>query len=952
MNLTPQALSRALAALGVDPASASSSGWVQAPCPACPAGSSPSLRVQVSTGGYRCHRCNASSSGGVPLDAFLDNPRAPGLSAPGDRHRPPPLDAATVARHHEILMDSPGVLQDLQRVRGWTRATVEKLGLGWDGSHLLIPVYSPSGELVNARMYDPFKRSRTKSFHYANPDGLRRTTVWLPFGQKMLEETGAVWWFEGEPDAVLAAQMGFPTAVVTGGAGTWCDEVVPVATGRKNVLCYDTDSAGMNGARRVAARMRSLGMEVVAVQMPLSSGLKDFTDAVQKDSRDSKWFRALAADAWAGRAPAGTGESQEPVRVRLGGGVPGEPIRTMGHVFGTHMVPALVPASVEATCAANWNPERCNVCPVQRANLQLRVDVAPDSRDLMALVVANAKQQEAEVRRIGGIPARCPTVRLTTSGMWQVQQLKLSPPLADRDGGDSTLRSALFVSPADGRPLPVQTNRLYDFVGKVEPDVLTNEWTLLSCDASPAEDDAEAFSMDPDLRDRLAAAFQPDAWTPEGIARSVEGEARRLARHVTKIFGREDLLVAVDLCYHSVLQFPFVDRVLTRGWLSLGVFGDTRTGKSETIHAMAEHLAAGKYVADPSNATYAGLVGGLQQVGSGDKSWSVTWGLIPMNDKGLVAVDEASSLSTDDIGRMSGMRSSGVADITKIRGASTQARTRLIMSGNPRGTGRSLRSYPTPVEGFMELIGAPEDVARFDLVVGVLSGLDKGVADAALGQQDPPADVELRRALLRFAWSRRAEHVTWSPGAEALCSALGAKMARSYHASIPIVEPSEQDARIARLAVAAAARTFSVDPEDPLRLVVRSCHVEYAAALMERAYCGDLGYRDYSDFLTRQRLDEDLAMDAVGSVSPDRRAACRALLGVRAVSPSSIGMVLALDGGEARQLIARLVQCGAARFETGDTRGQSVVWTPEFIQLLRRLEVEKPPEVDLGKEPF
>jgi hypothetical protein len=459
----------------------------------------------------------------------------------------------------------------------------------------------------------------------------------------------------------------------------------------------------------------------------------------------------------------------------------------------------------------------------------------------------------------------------------------------------------------------------------------------------------DSFVLDETMEAELTSAFRPSEWTAEAIDEHVASESRSLSRHVTRIYGRDDLLVAVDLCMHSVLRFNFRGRAPQRGWMSVGVLGDSRTGKSETASSFTTYIGLGRYVMDPANTTYAGLVGGLQQVGKNDKAWTITWGLIPTNDRGLVVIDELSSLSTDDIGKMSGMRSSGIAEITKIRHSSTPARTRMVMMGNPRGVGRTLSTYPTAVEGFMELIGAPEDVARFDLVLAVKQGLDKDEADRVLGAQPEPAPVELRRSLVKYAWSRTVDQVEWEPGAEELCVELASLMADDYDYAIPIVEPSEQDVRLARVAVAAACRTFSTIDEDSGTVLVRRCHVEWACGVMRRAFDGDLGYGEFSSFRQRQKLDENLARDALAGVGGDTGLMCRALVGIRRITPNSVGMALALDGAEARMFISKLIQAGAARFGD-DGRDSHTVWTPGFMAMLRDMERSAPPAPEGGHD--
>jgi hypothetical protein len=801
-------------------------------------------------------------------------------------------------------------------------------------------------------MYDPFKRHRVKSFHYANDDGLKRTVAWVPFGLESLDGSDEIWMFEGEPDAILAAQMGFPTLVITGGAGTWTDEVLSIVADRRVVLCYDMDGPGINGAKAVRSRLIAAGKDVVHLSFPLSDpSYKDFTDAVMHDSRNAAWFRQLADDMREGASAGGSGKvPTPPMPVKFGGGTPGEPIIVKAHVMGSHTTPVLAPQVVEATCTMNWG-DACERCPARRAEGRLTVRVDPESKALMSLCAMPARTQSGELKRLVRVPSRCPIVELTTPAMWQVQHLKLIAPMAERVGGDDIIRAAMFVSPADGRPLPIRANQLYNFIGKIEPDVLTNEWTLVSGEARAAEDDVESFRLDAGLAEAMASMASPPEWTVEAIDAILQDEEDSMARHTTHVYGRRSLLRAIDLVYHSVVQFPFKGRPTTRGWLSLAIVGDTRTGKSETMSAYQRHVGMGRYVMDPANTTYAGLVGGLQQVGKGDKAWVITWGLIPTNDRGLVIVDEISSLDVADIGKMSGMRSSGVAEITKIRGASTPARTRLIMAGNPRGLGRMLSSFGTPIEALMELIGAPEDVARFDLALAVPQGLDKERADRDLGSRPQPMPVELRRALIKFAWSRASDQVVWEDGAQELCTSEGSRLASKYSHRIPLVEPSEQDLKIARTAVASACRTFSVANDDFNTVFVRCCHVQFAVTTLERLFDGELQYRDYSEFMDRQRIDRGEVTKVVVGLQPRAvPATCRALLGLRKVNPNSIGMVLGLDGGEARLFMSKLAQNGAAIFDTENGRNTSMVWTSDFVGLLRDMETN-PPEVD-GEDLF
>ncbi len=198
-----------------------------------------------------------------------------------------------------------------------------------------------------------------------------------------------------------------------------------------------------------------------------------------------------------------------------------------------------------------------------------------------------------------------------------------------------------------------------------------------------------------------------------------------LAVHVTKIYDRPELMISIDLVFHSVLSFNFLGNVVRKGWLECLILGDTGCGKTATVGALIKHYKAGD-ICTGEGATFAGIVGGAQQFAG---NWSITWGQAPLMDRRLLAIDEVSGLTTEMISNMSGMRSDGIAALTKIHQEKTFARTRLIWISNPRGRNKGLRAYNTGIEAVQELIGRPEDVRRFDFAVTVAKdnkiGLDQ-----------------------------------------------------------------------------------------------------------------------------------------------------------------------------------------------------------------------------------
>jgi len=305
---------------------------------------------------------------------------------------------------------------------------------------------------------------------------------------------------------------------------------------------------------------------------------------------------------------------------------------------------------------------------------------------------------------------------------------------------------------------------------------------------------------------------------------------RDLESNVTKIYQRRDLMTLFDLVAHSVLKFEFGGDLVRKGWVEGLVVGDTRCGKSETVSKLMEHYRCGELVTGES-ATYAGLVGGLQQT---QKTWSITWGKLPLNDRRMLVIDELSGLPQEAIAKMSGIRSQGVAEITKIQTEKTLARVRLLWMSNPRGK-RPIAAFTSGISAIEDLIGHPEDIARFDAAMTVALG-EVPLSVINVSSREPVPHVyttEACRALVYWAWSRKPDQVKWAPGAQDRVLRDATEISRRYVA--PLVEGAEQRIKMARLSVAAAARVFSTT-EDGQSVYVTEEHVEFVTDFLIRVF--------------------------------------------------------------------------------------------------------------------
>ena len=270
-----------------------------------------------------------------------------------------------------------------------------------------------------------------------------------------------------------------------------------------------------------------------------------------------------------------------------------------------------------------------------------------------------------------------------------------------------------------------------------------------------------------------------------------------------------------------------------------------------------KHYRLGEKV-DCKNASMAGLIGGLHQIG---KRWFIRWGALPTNDRRFVHLEELKGLTTEDIGRMTDMRSTGIAQIEKIENQKRHSRCRLVATSNPRDA-RGLEDRGKGCWAIRELIGNLEDVRRFDIALGVS---ERDVDQEAINACQLTAPhyehiytSTLCHELVLYAWTCKSMHVEDD---EHLIQS-GLNLAREMATPVlPLIDAGSIRWKLLRLATALAVRTFSTnDAYDTV--VVRPCHVDYIADFLRRIYSASaLDYARLSAGTNNGKLQESQVED-------------------------------------------------------------------------------------------
>lgn len=830
----------------------------------------PSANVNVKSGLWKCQVCQIGGSpidflmrGGADYKAALERVcQVAGLEPPGKRtngaagHPSPTAPSRTkltqknVTAWHEAGERNPDLQAWFRDHRGFTPETVDLFELGWDGERVTIPVRNEQGELVNVRRYLRDATEGIKFLPLYAGSGPDVTTRLFPLQGELEAE---VLLAEGEWDAMLLHQHGFTGAVsMTAGAGNWNPSFTSMFEGRKVTIIYDNDDAGRRGAARVAGVLSSAleKVEISILQIPNLPPKGDVTDFFVEQGRSADELRQLIADATpylAAPTAAAEPEAIDTPLHRASDAVNrGKRLALPVLLSGKAMTPYTIPYEIEVSCDLG-NKRFCSVCPMQEAAGRKTVTVNASDPAVLSLVNVTGEQQYTAIKALAQAVKQCNHPQVEVKKSINVEELRLIPELDTSidQGGDTEYvsRQGFFLGHG------LLPNRGYTMRGYTHPHPKTQATVHLLSEAEPAQDNISAFAMTPELDEQLRVFRGP-------IEERFADVYDDFAANVHKIRDRADMQVAFDLVWHSAIAFTFNGAHVRRGWVEALVMGDSGQGKSEMATELLRHYGLGERV-QSEQSSLAGLIGGLEKMGD---TWLLSWGRIPLNDKRLLIIDEAHGLATSAVEAMSDVRASGVAEITKIRTERTNARCRIIWLANPV-SGLTIGMHNQGVLAVKELFKKPEDVRRLDLALTVASGdvdYEKSINVRRGESSEPKYSSAASRSLVLWAWSRRPDQIEFSDDATNYVLASATRMAHRYHASIPLVEPSDQRLKLARLAVAAAARVFSAS-DDGERIRVEREHVAFVADFLERIYSSAaMAYDEYSDAMRKgEVLDDD-----------------------------------------------------------------------------------------------
>lgn len=843
-----------------------------------------------------------------------------------------PLPVDKIEGYHDAIWTSKPLLTALYD-RGLTDEIIRRYRLGMHQGRITIPLKSQSGQYVAIRSYLPGAPADKKM---KNLKGRGKLTVY-PLDQLKYDKLVLC---GGECKALACIPelnaAGIGVVCITGGEGTWHRDLDKFFRGKSRVaIIFDIDLAGVKGAEAVARNLFSLVGEVNIVHLPLD--INEFPKGDVNDYIGEKKGKVLPLlknlEAYTpNEIDLQDSLSKEPAKqatlsTALHAKNVGKRLQFEAIVGGLEKAPYAIPKTVQIQCTRE--DKACSLCPIKPQAEDKEYLLPAEHEDILAMLdVTKAAQQQA-IKSCLGIPEVCRVSKAVPIDYYNIESGFLNSNISiERIDGERTSVPSVIIGDN------LELNGTYKFTGRPYPNPKSGQLNLLISEYETSQDDLSTHVLSTQMAEDLKI-FRPSEWSVEGISEKLEELYTDIESNVTRIYKRKTMHLAFDLVYHSPLHIDFDGRKNQRGWVELLMIGDSAQGKSAVDLELRNHYKLGEKF-PCKNATIAGILGGLEQVAG---KWFVQWGVIPQHDRRMVSLEELKGISQEVIGKLTDMRSSGIAEIPKIEKRRALARCRLAMISNPRDE-LKINQMNYGIDAIRKLIGAPEDVRRFDFCFIVAEGDVKSEDINMLAKHRPDIEHkftgELCRELILWVWA--GNKAVFEDAAEDCVLDVTARLCKDFTDHIPIIDKGSTRHKIAKLSAALAGRTYSCD--DNGNVLVRVCHVEYIYEFLNKHYSSRaFGYKE---FTAAKRIEDNLkGEDEIRKILNQHKHGEDVVQGMLNRISITVNDVTDLVGDRtmAQEFVGLLVRKNALI-----NKGKGYYKTGAFTQFLRDIELSKLPE--------
>ena len=736
---------------------------------------------------------------------------------------------------------------------GISEKVIEELDIRTElGDEIAFPVFMYN-KLVDVRSYRPHDRANKIRSRVGTTSGLI-----IPF-DLWIDTPKNKWTIlcAGEKDMAVTRSQGFNAITLTGGEKA-LPKLLSVFKNRKVAICYDNDEAGIAGARALASYLFKVAAEVRVVTSFHKTCIEhgeDLTDYFTKYKKTKEDLQKCIIE-----TPSFTLEEakeeqlkRKPLITLLEASKPqyiNRVVQSNVQVVATFEKAMPVPTTIYAKKINSSGDLKYNQMTVgEERTWELSENTC---QDVLKLIDNNFSEAQIRdnIRELLGISKQERDIKVEKPTKDTVYECNVTDLFEATSRDIATIEFTAYVLKKR-----LESGKKYLITYKLVPHPYKGQQlTMIILDVEEACDSVSNFHITEEVKKNLNK-FK----NLEGTCKEKLNTLSEMAKAYIGYDGYNTLIQAIDLSFHTVLEFNFGAFKNVRGYLDTLIVAESRVGKSSTAEALQRLYGLGAFTSLAGNsATIPGIIGGSTKVNG---NYQTRAGLIPMNHRGLVIFEELAKCNTNLVKELTDIRSSNQVRIARVSGTLTlPALVRMITLTNVKNTTNKIKpinSYPNGVDILVELIGSPEDIARYDLML-VLGEQGNKTIDP-FWEPINPFEPEAYQTRIRWIWSRTADQVIIDKEIGHYILEKCNELNKEYDSHIKIFG-TEAWKKVTRLAIAIAGYTVSTD-ETYEKIIVTKEHVDTAIDYLISCY--DNSTFKLKEYVTTERLYNTIDDDGV-----------------------------------------------------------------------------------------
>lgn len=799
-----------------------------------------------------------------------------------------------------------------------TQEVIDELLLKTEvGDEIAFPVIMYN-KVVDVRSYRPQDRANKIRSRVGSTSGLI-----IPF-DVWVNTPESKWTIicAGEKDMAVTRSVGFNAITLTGGEKA-LPKIINPFRNRKIAICYDHDEAGIAGAKALAAFLTPIAQEVRVVtnfhEVCEGHGedLTDFFVKYKKTKQDLQRYilespvftREQAKEEQLKRHPLiSLLEASKPQYIN-------RVVQSNVQVVATFEKAMPVPTTIYAKkLNASGDPKYNQMLVGEEKTWELSETTC---QDVLKLIDNNFTEAQIRdnVREILGISKYEREVKVEKPTKDTVYQCNVTDLFEATSKDIATIEFTAYVLKKR-----LESGKKYLITYKLVPHPYKGQQlVMIILDVEEACDSVSNFRVTEEVKSNLNLFKDLEGNVPERLNKLSE-----MAKAFIGYDGYNHLIQAIDLSYHTVLEFNFGAFKNVRGYLDTLVVAESRVGKSSTAEALQKLYGLGAFTSLAGNsATIPGIIGGSTKVSG---NYQTRAGLIPMNHRGLVIFEELAKCNSNLVRELTDIRSSNQVRIARVSGSLTlPALVRMITLTNVKNTGtkvKPINSYPNGIDILVELIGSPEDIARYDLML-ILGEQGNKTIDP-FWEPITPFEPEAYQTRIRWVWSRTADQVVIDKEVGKYILEHCNKLNETYESHIKIFG-TEAWKKVARMAIAIAGYLVSTD-DTYEKIIVTKEHVDAAVAYLVDTY--DNSTFKLREYVSMEKLYNNIDDDGIALLQELYNQNPSILLQLERLSSTNKQNLMAATGLDAElynKFMQRLTQGLFIQFE-----GYDIIPTQRF----------------------